>query len=262
MKRLFTAIAFLTRAPLPAHWQFDAADVGRAALMFPLVGAGLGIINLAVLALFRLHIPYGGRPWWGQLWLPPTVVAVFIVAVNARLTGALHLDGLADMADGFGGGHTREDVLRIMRDHVIGAYGAVALILLVLLKVAALSALIGSSGGGKIYLVIAPILSRWSITPIGYFLPYARREGGLGAAATDHVGRFELTGSTILTGACMLPFAGWRGAVCWLAVIPIMLIIGRMCMRRIGGITGDTLGANAEVCEAIVLLVGVVFTGR
>jgi adenosylcobinamide-GDP ribazoletransferase len=260
MKRLFAAIAFLTRAPLPSHWQFDAADVGRASLMFPLVGAGLGVVSLAVMSIFRLHIPHGGQPWWGPLWLPSPVVAVLIVAVSARLTGALHLDGLADMADGFGGGHTREDVLRIMRDHVIGAYGAVALILLILLKVAALSALINADGGAT-YLIIAPVLGRWASTPLGYFLPYARREGGLGVAVTNHVGRFELIGSTALTAVCVLPLAGWRGEVCWLAAILVTSITGRMCMRRIGGVTGDTLGANTEVCEAAVLLVGIAFKG-
>jgi cobalamin synthase len=128
------------------------------------------------MSIFRLHIPHGGQSWWGPLWLPSPVVAVLIIAVSARLTGALHLDGLADMADGFGGGHTREDVLRIMRDHVIGAYGAVALILLILLKLAALSALINDDGDAT-YLIIAPVLGRWASTPLGHFLPYARREG-------------------------------------------------------------------------------------
>jgi cobalamin synthase len=129
------------------------------------------------MSIFRLYIPYGDRPWWGPLWLPSLVVAVLIVAVNERLTGALHLDGLADMADGFGGGHTREDVLRIMRDHVIGSYGAVALILLVLLKVAALSTLINDDGDAT-YLILAPVLGRWASTPLGHFLPYARRRIG------------------------------------------------------------------------------------
>lgn len=256
MKRLFAAIAFLTRAPLPSRWQFDAADVGRASLMFPVVGAGLGVVSLAVMSVFRLYIPYGDRPWWGPLWLPSPVVAVLIVAVSARLTGALHLDGLADMADGFGGGQTREDVLRIMRDHVIGSYGAVALILLVLLKLAALSTLI-SADGDATYLILAPVLGRWASTPLGRFLPYARREGGLGQAVTNYVGNFELIGSTVLTALCVLPLAGWRGAVCWLAAILVTIIIGRMCMRRIGGVTGDTLGANTEVCEAVVLLAGI-----
>jgi adenosylcobinamide-GDP ribazoletransferase len=260
MKRLFAAITFLTRAPMPSHCQFDAADVGRAALMFPLVGAGLGVISLAVLSIFRLHLPYEGRSWWGLLWLSPTIIAVLIVVVNAWLTGALHLDGLADMADGFGGGRTREDVLRIMRDHVIGAYGAVALVLLILLKVTAIAALIERDAAGP-YLIISPALSRWATIPLGYFLPYARRERGLGSAATEHIGRLELVGSTILAGACVLLLAGWRGAVCWGAVILMTIMNGRRCMRRIGGVTGDTLGANTEVCEAVAFLVGVALTG-
>jgi adenosylcobinamide-GDP ribazoletransferase len=183
-----------------------------------------------------------------------------IVTVGAWLTGALHLDGLADMADGFGGGRTRQDVLRIMRDHVIGAYGAVALVLLILLKVTTLSALIERGAAGT-YLIISPALSRWATVPLGYFLPYARPEGGLGSAATDHIRRLELVGSTVLAGICVLPLAGWRGGVCWLAVILMTVMNGRRCLRRIGGLTGDTLGANTEVCEALVFLVGVALIG-
>ncbi len=163
------------------------------------------------------------------------------------------------MADGFGGGRSREDVLRIMRDHVIGAYGAVALILFILMKVTALSALIERGTAGP-YLVIAPALGRWASVPLGHFLPYARREGGLGLAVTDHVGRLELAGSAVLAGAVTLLLAGWRGAACWLAVALVTLINGRMCVRRIGGVTGDTLGANTEVCESVVFIVAAAFT--
>src|SRR5713226_8977111 len=138
MKRIFAAVAFLTRAPLPSSWEFNAADVGRASLLFPLVGAALGLINLLILHVFTLRMSVGAYFTVGSPWLPAPVIAVLLITISAWMTGAMHLDGLADMADGFGGGRDREDVLRIMRDHAIGAYGAVALILLVFIKVTTL----------------------------------------------------------------------------------------------------------------------------
>src|SRR5258706_378737 len=121
MKPLLAAIAFLTRIPVPSQWSFDAADVGRATRWFPLIGA---LIGIAYYLAFRALSPF----------LSPLVIGLMLVGLEAILTGALHLDGLADTADGFGGGSTREDVLRIMRDHAIGSYGAIALILLVSVK--------------------------------------------------------------------------------------------------------------------------------
>ena len=111
------AITFLTRVPIPGRWDFDARDVGKGARWFPLVGTLIGLA-------------YAVAVWALSPFLPALVIGVIVVGLEAVLTGALHLDGLADTADGFGGGHTREDVLRIMRDHAIGSYGGVALVLL------------------------------------------------------------------------------------------------------------------------------------
>src|SRR3972149_7704890 len=104
------------------------------------------------------------------------------------------MDGLADPADGFGGGRTPEDVLRIMRDHAIGAYGASALVLALTVKVAAISALLASGGAAR-WLLVAPALARWSPVALAHFLPYARPGGGLGATVTDHSGLGELLGA-------------------------------------------------------------------
>jgi cobalamin 5'-phosphate synthase/cobalamin synthase len=238
MNRLFAAVAFLTRLPVPSRPAFDGADVGRATLLFPLVGALLG----GVLALLAAAL--GPR-------LPPLVAALLVIALSALLTGALHLDGLADMADGFGGGHGRDDVLRIMRDHAIGAYGAVALVLVIGVKAAALAALI-ARGDALGPLVVGPALGRWASVPLARFLPHAREEGGIGSALTLHVGSVELGGATLLAGALALALGGVRGLVFWAGVAAATLVNGIVCRRRIGGITGDTMGANTEVCEALV----------
>ncbi|PTL81370.1 adenosylcobinamide-GDP ribazoletransferase [Vitiosangium sp. GDMCC 1.1324] len=241
MRRLFAGIAFLSRIPVPGAATFDAADVGRATLLFPVVGALLG----GLLVLVR-HALYPA--------LPPLVAAFLLLAVGALLTGALHLDGLADMADGFGGGRTKEDVLRIMRDHLIGAYGAVALLLVVGLKASALAALLerGQADGA---LLVAPVLGRWASVFQGRFLPYARRSGGLGSAITDHVGWMEWVGATLLTLGGVGGLLGWWGGVVFGGVTAVSAIQGAWCKTRIGGITGDTMGANTEVCEALVFVV-------
>lgn len=238
MKRLAASIAFLTRIPIPGAGGFGAEDVGKSARWFPLVGLVLGGVYVAMARLLSFR-------------LPPEVIAVLIVGAEALLTGALHMDGLADTADGFGGGHTREDILRIMRDHAIGSYGATALILLIALKATVIGALI-ERGQAAPYLLLAPALGRWSIVPLCRFLSYARES----KAAARHVGAVELVWASVIAAGAAAFAPPWHGWVCWLAVGVATAGFGRFCFRRIGGITGDTLGANVEIGESVVLLTG------
>ena len=236
MKSLLASIAFCTRIPIRV--QFDAADIGRAARWFPIVGAVLGFISLAMAR-------------WLTPFLPPLVIAILILAVEALITGALHLDGLADAADGLGGGKSREDCLRIMRDHAIGSYGATALILLLALKAAAISALIADNHS-SVYLVLAPVLGRWNIVLISRWLPYARPS----EAVSRHIGTAEFVWATVLCAAIVLPAARWHGATCWGAAALAAALFGWFCFRKIGGATGDSLGASEQIGEAVVLVLG------
>lgn len=245
MHHFLAAIAFLTRIPVPTTDAFVAKDVGKSARWFPLVGVLIGVVYLAV--------------YWGLSgFFPASVVAVAIVATETLLTGALHLDGLADMADGFGGGRSREDVLRIMRDHAIGSYGAVALVLMIALKLIALDNLIERHQVVP-YLLISPMLGRWSTVFLNVLLPYARRserEGTKpGGNVTDHVSWRELCMATLAAVLVTGLLIQWRGLTCWIAVLAVSGIMARICRARIGGVTGDTLGASTELCEAAVLLV-------
>lgn len=247
IRQVLAAISFLTRISIAVRNPFTAKEVGQSARWFPLVGV---MIGGAYVVVFRTVSPL----------FPSTVVALLIVTTEALLTGALHLDGLADMADGFGGGRTREDVLRIMRDHAIGAYGAVALVLLILLKTTLITTLIDRHCAVP-YLVIAPTLGRWSTVLLNNLLPYARRSESDVANATGNinnfVGRPELIVAT-LTALIVTPVLSWRtGIASWMIVIGVSLFIARMCRRRIGGITGDTLGANTELCEVGVFLIAI-----
>lgn len=251
MKRLIVAISFLTRVPISRNLIFEARDVGRAALVFPLVGAFLGALQ----ALFLKWLDFGGFVLNSSL--KSVLAAILLVVAGAFLTGALHFDGLADMADGFGGGRDKESALRIMRDSVIGTYGAAALILLIALKVTATAALIESGAAWKI-LILAPAFGRWATVPLGKFMPYARASGGLGASVTDFVGWTELVGASFIMVILVFALLDWRAALtCWSVVIFLTLLNARMCRKKIGGVTGDTMGANTEICEAAILLTAV-----
>jgi adenosylcobinamide-GDP ribazoletransferase len=242
MRTALAAIGLLTRVPVPAA--ADAETAGRAMRWFPLAGALIGAI-------------YAGVAWLGMLRLPALLVAVLVTITEAVLTGALHMDGLADTADGFGGGKTREDILRIMRDPSIGSYGAVALVLLVVFKIAAIAALLGRRAA-PLYLVLAAALGRWTAAPLSRFLPYARPS----QAAPVFVGNVELIWSTLFAVAIVTVAAtviGGRQALsCFAAAGAATAGFGAFCHRKIGGITGDTLGAAIEISECLVLLVGVV----
>lgn len=245
MRRVAVAIAFLTRLPVPGAPALDAAEVGRAAMFFPAVGALLGGL-LAVAA--RILSPR----------LTPTLAAALLVALLALLTGALHLDGLADTADGFGGGRTAEDVLRIMRDHAVGAFGATALVITLGVKVAAIAALVDGANAST-WLLLAPALARWTPVALGYFLPYARPEGGLGTSVTgrENGNLISFVGATVLALGLAVAAARAVGLIAFAAVAAYAAAHGLACRQRIGGVTGDTLGAAIEISETLVLVLGV-----
>lgn len=236
MKSCVAALAFLTRLPVGRLAAFDAADVGRSAAWFPIVGLLLGALYAGAARLLVAH-------------LPVMVVSVLLVALDAVATGALHFDGLADTADGFGGGKDREDVLRIMHDHAIGSYGAVALVLVVALRITAYAALLGQRCWMEA-LVLTPALGRWSILLLSAVLPYARSS----RSAVDH-----MNGGSVVWGTAVVSLAivGARSARAWIAmavVVAVTAAFGLYCRRRIEGITGDTLGANVQLCEGAALL--------
>lgn len=242
MTRLAVAVAFLTRLPLPPRAQVGAREVGRAMLAFPAVGAGLGFA-LAGAGLMLARV------------LPPPLAAAIVVALGALATGALHLDGVADSADGLGGGRDREHALWIMRDHAVGAYGATALVLVLLVKAAAVAALLDRPGGVA-WLPVAGALARWVMVPLARLAPAARPDG-LGASISAHVGGLEVIGATSLAALVAGGLAGAHGAAAALAVALAGLVFGALCRRRLGGMTGDTLGAAGELAEVLVLVVGV-----
>ena len=244
MRSILTAVTLLTRFPVPIRC--DADEVGRAVRWFPLVGALLG----AMVAATALGLAQAPR-------LPPVMGALLVVGLSGWATGAIHLDGLADTADGFGGGRTSEDGLRIMRDPRLGTFGVLALIFVVGLKIGALSALWERRALWR-PLIASSVLGRWTPAALGMWLPYARVDGGVGRAATgprDMEGLAVATGTTAIVSVLTVGIASlWLGGITLL----ITAAVGRAARRRIGGVTGDVFGAGIELTEAAVLA-GAVF---
>jgi adenosylcobinamide-GDP ribazoletransferase len=236
VKSFLAAIAFLTRLPMGRLATFDADDVAHSAGWFPLVGALLGAICSMAAALLKGYLPLG-------------VVAVLLVLLDALMTGALHFDGLADTADGFGGGQSREDILRIMRDHALGTYGGVALVVCVALKVTAYAALLNQSNWIPA-LILTPALGRWSILLLTATLPYARPSVSVAAG----MGKRPLFWGTLAIAVALVSVMSGRALVACATVVAVTMCFGSYCRHRIAGITGDTLGANVQLCESAALL--------
>jgi cobalamin 5'-phosphate synthase/cobalamin synthase len=236
VKSLPAAISFLTRLPVGRFIIFDSGDVARSAGWLPLVGAMLGAVYAGAAILLKGHLPAG-------------VIAVLLVILDAVATGALHFDGLADTCDGFGGGKDKEDILRIMRDHAIGSYGGAALALLIALKVMAFAGLLGQANYATALILIAA-LGRWSILLLTAALPYARPTPSVPGA----MGKWALVWGSV---SMIVGLALANAAKAWMAgasVVVVTAAFGWFCRRRIGGITGDTLGAGVELCESAALL--------
>jgi adenosylcobinamide-GDP ribazoletransferase len=241
LRGLAAAVAFLTRVPVGRWVELDAGDVARAAAVFPLVGAGIGLAVGAV-----------AQGLSGPLTAP--LAAVLALAVGAALTGVLHLDALADTADALGA-HTRERALEIMRDHAIGAYGGTALVLDLAAKVAALAVLAERHEAVR-YAVCAAAVSRVAPVALSAALPYARAEPGTGSALRGS-GRVRCwIAIAVAVAICVV-----LDAPLLLAVVAVVAaVVGLAARRGLGGVTGDVLGAAAELSELGALVLAVALT--
>jgi adenosylcobinamide-GDP ribazoletransferase len=184
-----------------------------------------------------------------QPHLQPVLVAAVLVALLALLTGGLHLDGLADTFDGLGAGGPRERMLAVMDDPRAGVFGVVAVVFVVLFKVHAIAAL--SSDRWRA-LLIAPTLARWAMTLFGYRATAAKEGLGAHMIANMTGARLLFATATTLIGAIAL---GGLGGLATMALVAVLTLFSKLYFhRRLGGVTGDTFGAVAEISEAVVLI--------
>ena len=256
-----TAVMFLTRLPVPRWVGHDPAWLARSTASFPLVGVVVGLV--------------GGLVVWGaaRVW-PPTVAAALSTAATVWATGAFHEDALADSCDGFGGGWDRDQVLAIMKDSRIGSYGAVGLGLALITKVAAVAAIAAADGRLALrVLVAAHVLGRWSSLPLIWGLPYVRPSapGDDGSKsrpfAASVTGPRLAAGTAVAVAAVALALdarahpAAVAGALCLAAAVTALA--ARYFRRRLGGMTGDCLGAANQMVEvATYLLFAAAWPGR
>ncbi len=238
---LINAVRFLTILPLPAKREITEKDLGRATAWFPLVGALLG----GMLAL--------GARLFVLAWSPLTVNA-FVLSLWVLLSRGLHLDGLADTADGLGGGFNREDKLAIMKDSRIGTFGVLAVFCLLLLKLVLLVEL--GEPGRHLYtraLILAPALGRWGMILAIFVFPPARKEG-MGRSFKEHFRRQDLAFGTLTALGCSYLVLGPWGLALMGAAGLAAAAGGLVFSHILGGLTGDTYGALCEAGELLTLL--------
>jgi adenosylcobinamide-GDP ribazoletransferase len=241
LRRLALAFAFLTRLPVGTGESAEV-DVGRSVAYFPVVGLVLGA---AVVLLVRLLDDA----------LPASVLAVLSATLLAALTGGLHLDGVADTFDALGAPTAdRARLLDILRDSRIGAHGAAALVLTVLLQVTVLHAVIADQETG--ILLAFPVVARWVAALVIVLFPYARARG-LGVAFHAHARASDVALASAVTAAVVLA-AGTVALVAALITAAAVLLFVARVARRLGGVTGDVCGAAIEIAQVTFTIVALV----
>ena len=236
MKSFLAALQFLTIFPWPRRAERSGEEIGHGAAFFPLVGFLLGAI--LVLVDFSL-----------RRFLPPMLLAVALVALLAVLSRGFHLDGLADTFDGLGAGGARERVLAVMDDPRTGVFGVLAVLFVLLLKIFAIDALGAES---RPALLLAPMLARWAMALLAYRAVAAKE--GLGALMIVHMGGAPLLFATTTAFILAAAVAGIRGLAIMALIALFTMALKNYCHKRLGGVTGDIFGADAELSEAMALV--------
>jgi len=270
VKSFLLAMQFLTRIPIAYPFDPEADDYkelcGRSVLSYPLVGLVIGSL-LAVSAMVLLPLFSAGYSVF--------IVAVLILIIWVMITGGLHLDGLADSADGWLGGFgDPARTLEIMKDPRSGAAGVMVLALLLLFKFVLISALLSNvivsssalspeqnllqnsgQNPGLVYFILAPVFARASIPALFLITPYARK-GGMGSIPAEYMSRRLVKWMLIaLTLICLTMVT--HGFYMLLGMGIVFYLLRRMMLQRLGGTTGDTAGAMVEIMECTVLLIAV-----
>ncbi|MCU0120777.1 adenosylcobinamide-GDP ribazoletransferase [Pseudomonas sp. B2M1-30] len=238
MLPLWIALQFLSSLPIRLPGMPEPEQLGRSLLFYPLVGLLFGVI------LWGANLALSGAPL--------LLHGALLLTLWVLLSGALHLDGLADSADAWLGGFgDRERTLTIMKDPRSGPIAVVTLGLVLLLKFTALLALIEQQQG--LTLIIVPLIGRAALLGLFLTTPYVRA-GGLGQALADHLPRKAGWQVLVVSALGCLVIAGFNGAVALLVAVGGFVWLRQVMLRRLGGTTGDTAGALLELLEMAVLV--------
>lgn len=241
MKRLVLMFQFLTRLPLPFSVPAEPEDFSKGVIYFPVVGMVIGLLL------------FGTAKCLSQ-WLDPFTLAVLLVFFQVLLTGGLHLDGLADSFDGLFSYRSKERMLEIMKDSRIGSNGVLVLIFALVFKVALFHQLLTTGHLGP-FLWFA-VLSRASSVFSARISPYARPEG-MGNFFIGKVSDGQMAITFLMAGMWTFLFSP-KALLLMVAVLLSTYGFCRFCIGKIDGMTGDTMGANTELQELLILLIVVI----
>jgi len=236
LRSFLAAIQYFTRLPVPTSVGHSQQLLNDASRYFPAVGVLVGVVSATALLMASL------------LW-PPVVVAIIAVVTSIWLTGAFHEDGLADAADGLGGGYGQQRILEIMRDSRIGTYGALALGLSLSLRVAVLSALPVKTA--CTLLVVGHASSRFAAVALMWSLPYVREDESKAKPLSRDLSRGGLWIAATTTAVVMAVGTALEPALLG-GIAPATLVVGwwyRVLRRNLQGYTGDCLGAAQQLAE-------------
>lgn len=249
IKSFFTALRFLTVFPDSLSFpqkresinsKSNAQELGKSAAYFPIVGFIIG----AVLYIFNLLLDLTS--------ISLQIKAVLIILLLTVVTGALHLDGLADTADAAASGWDRQKSLKMMKNGTVGAFGVIALFFTLALKIFLIQSIL-SSDKTIAALLIFPVLGRWAMVYSMAYQPYARKTNGLGKIFTDNCTTKEFLIASAVTLLILVGLPGAYGLLIILSVLIFASLANAFFRRKFGGITGDTLGALCELTEVLTL---------
>jgi adenosylcobinamide-GDP ribazoletransferase len=245
MKPFIAALGFLTIIPLPSHWAHEKEALGDAIPFFPIVGLLIGAVIATLDSGFvRLF--------------PPLLASVLTVIAMVAVSGGLHMDGLGDTADGFLSSRPREQILKIMRDSRSGVMGVLAIVLIVSLKIAAVASL--GAGIRRQAVFLMPLAGRCALVISLFLLPYVRQEGGLVSPFLKRCSSLHALWAVGLLAVAGWVAAGMTGLAMGTASVIGTVLFSAYVRSKIGGLTGDTLGAVCEIVEVLPALVGAAMT--
>jgi adenosylcobinamide-GDP ribazoletransferase len=240
--KFISAWRFLTIIPLPVRHENTLDDIGYSQVYFPVVGIIIGLI-------------LAGLNWILNFVFPQLVTDVLLIVFLIIITGALHLDGLGDTLDGFGG-KTIEERHRIMHDHHTGSFGIIGIVCIIILKITLLSAIPQSWHWRT--LLLFPMLGRWAMVYAINLFPYARTTG-IGKIFKERANRLILLIASLITIALSFLLFYYSGLIISIGVAGIITGVAFLFKKHFSGLTGDNYGAINEIAEVMVLLFVVLF---
>ncbi len=247
MTSFLAAFSFLSVVSIGKN-NINAAELGKSTRYFPLVGLLFGLVLVVSTLILKILLPH-------------QVVSIIIIIILTALSGGLHLDALADTADGLLGGWSREESLKIMKDSAVGVFGAGAVTMNIIFKYALLSSLKFDANGLK-FILIMPVLSRWAPVYGSYFYPAVRKDG-LAKVLSRSVGVLDLVIASLLSVIIIvLLFSLTIAMNILIGFTVIIILLTYLLTKKIGGVTGDILGTLIELGESTVLLLALLILTR